>query len=140
MSDTPVLSPLLMDRDIPLGNSEDDIGKRALHVRVSNKNTEPLPITFTSTPTETLQINGSVDTTPAQVPAVAGNDLVSILVKCKTTQTNTNVLYFSFDGTNYNELQVGEWISWDMGAGIKQIYLKGSVASVDYEFIYNVTL
>ena len=76
MSDTPVLSPLLMDRDIPLGNSEDDIGKRALHVRVSNKNTEPLPITFTSTPTETLQINGSVDTTPAQVPAVAGNDLV----------------------------------------------------------------
>jgi len=36
MSDTPVISPLLMDRSEPLGNSTDSTGRRALHTLNQN--------------------------------------------------------------------------------------------------------
>jgi hypothetical protein len=35
MAETPVISPLLMDRSEPIGNSDDGTGRRALHVRMS---------------------------------------------------------------------------------------------------------
>lgn len=45
-------SSLLMDRGIPLGNSEDTFGRRALHTKVANDVTEPIPVTgsFTASP------------------------------------------------------------------------------------------
>jgi hypothetical protein len=36
MSDNPVISPLLMDRSEPIGNSPDGGGRRALHVKATN--------------------------------------------------------------------------------------------------------
>lgn len=38
MSETPVISSLLMDRSEPLGNSVDDTGRRALHVKTQGGN------------------------------------------------------------------------------------------------------
>jgi hypothetical protein len=44
MAEDKALSNLLMDRAYPLGNSEDDFLRRALHVKIGNKITEPLPM------------------------------------------------------------------------------------------------
>lgn len=40
----PVNAALIMDRSPPLGNSEGDDGRGRLHVKVSNKATEPIPV------------------------------------------------------------------------------------------------
>jgi hypothetical protein len=42
-NETPVQSALFMDRDSSLGNSEDTFLRRALHVKVGNKTSEPIP-------------------------------------------------------------------------------------------------
>jgi hypothetical protein len=42
VNEIPVLSSLLMDRDTPLGNSDDADGRRALHTKIKNKPTEPI--------------------------------------------------------------------------------------------------
>jgi hypothetical protein len=51
MAEDYCLSTLLMDRGQPLGNSEDSFTRRALHVKVGNKNTEAIPVTITNAPT-----------------------------------------------------------------------------------------
>jgi hypothetical protein len=42
--ENPALSTLLMDRSDPLGNSVDNQNRRALHTKITNLNTEVLPI------------------------------------------------------------------------------------------------
>ena len=43
-------SALIMDRGLPLGNSEDAFLRRALHVKVANKTSEPVPVYYVETP------------------------------------------------------------------------------------------
>ena len=42
--ETPTTAAIVMDRGIPLGNSLDSDGRRALHTKVKNLITEPIPI------------------------------------------------------------------------------------------------
>ena len=44
MPENQTISPLLMDRSEPIGNSLADDGRRALHTLVTN--TDPIPVTF----------------------------------------------------------------------------------------------
>lgn len=46
------VSALTMDRGFPVGNTEDIFGRRAHHVKIGNKLTEPVPVagSFTSSP------------------------------------------------------------------------------------------
>lgn len=50
--ETPSIAALTQDRGLPIGNSEDTFGRRAAHVKVANKVTEPIPVsgTFSSSP------------------------------------------------------------------------------------------
>lgn len=41
-----VSAQLVMDRSMPLGNSEDTFNRRALHTKIGNKTTEPVPVEF----------------------------------------------------------------------------------------------
>ena len=41
-----VSAQLVMDRSMPLGNSEDTFNRRALHTKIGNKQTEPVPVEF----------------------------------------------------------------------------------------------
>lgn len=51
MAEDQCLSTLLMDRALPIGNSEDTFSRRALHVKIGNKTTEAIPVTITNAPT-----------------------------------------------------------------------------------------
>lgn len=46
MAENITYTALVMDRDLSLGNSEDAYGRRALHVKATNKITEPIPVTI----------------------------------------------------------------------------------------------
>lgn len=50
--ETPCVAALTMDRGLSIGNSEDTFGRRAAHVKIGNKITEPIPVSgsFTSSP------------------------------------------------------------------------------------------
>lgn len=43
-TEDPTNASLLMDRGLPLGNSLDTVGRRALHVKVRNLVSEPIPV------------------------------------------------------------------------------------------------
>lgn len=47
-NETPGTNSLIMDRSEPLGNSEDNQLRRALHTKVTNKPSEAIPFTFAS--------------------------------------------------------------------------------------------
>ena len=73
-------SALIMDLGIPLGNSEDVFLKQALHVKVGNKPSEPIPTYAVDTPgTEEVEFGtantalggGSVDLINVTVPVGA---------------------------------------------------------------------
>lgn len=61
----PVLSSLLMDRSSPLGNSEDVFQRRALHVKIGNSLSEPIPVSITdATPGQDFFASIETATTP----------------------------------------------------------------------------
>ena len=62
--ESPSTAALTMDRGLNLGNSEDRFLRRALHVKVSNKSSEPLPITYIETPGDEILIPARALTTP----------------------------------------------------------------------------
>jgi hypothetical protein len=48
--ETPTTASLSMDRGVPLGNSQGQSGRRALHVKIDNTGLEPIPITTVPNP------------------------------------------------------------------------------------------
>lgn len=59
VSEIKTLSALVMDRSDPLGNSEDNLGRRALHVKIGNKPGEPIPIYVGDSGTNPIILNVS---------------------------------------------------------------------------------
>jgi hypothetical protein len=79
--------------------------------------------------------SGTVGTTPISLPASATTDLieVSIYLPSNSVPSSKQLLY-SFDGgVTFFILQVGESINKTLRGGIKQIQIKGTTASVEYE-------
>ena len=85
----------------------------------------------------TSPYTGSVGTTPILVPSVAGDPISLLLVRCKNQTPNTKILQWSVDGVTYHDLAPGEYVGWPPKGNLTQIYLKGTVASVEYEVILN---
>jgi hypothetical protein len=84
---------LSMDRGIPLGNSLDTFNRRALHVKVGNKVTEPIPVYIAdSEPGTPIFFDDNRNTTPGVtqslisfvVPAHISRDLYSCVVVCRS--------------------------------------------------------
>ena len=86
----------------------------------------------------TDEYTGTATTTPAQVPAVAGNDIVEISIRSRIDQPEATRLEFSFDGTNYFRLGVGE-AREEEPLGYAQVYVKatGDLTTAIYEIIMN---
>lgn len=86
----------------------------------------------------TIQIAGTVGTTPIQVPSVATFDISEILIRCATDNSPiTKRLLWSLDNVTYHTLGPGEYVGWTLKGQQTQIWLKGNVAGVDYEVLVN---
>lgn len=86
----------------------------------------------------TQQFTGSVGTSNASIPAVAGNAISEVLIRNPTSNLITKNLLFSFDGgTTFQSLSTGEAIIWTMKGRPTQIIIKGSAAATNYEVILN---
>lgn len=90
----------------------------------------------------TVQYAGTVGTVATLVPAVAGNKLEIAIIRCPSQTPSTRTLLWSLDDVTYHQLSVGEFIGWEFrqtagGADIKQIYIKGDTANVEYELVIN---
>lgn len=60
----PTLAALVMDRGVPLGNSVGIDGRRALHVKIRNKLTEPLPVAVVPAQPENFTVYNEVLAVP----------------------------------------------------------------------------
>ncbi len=87
----------------------------------------------------TTHYSGSVGTSPTTVPSSADKVISSFYLENPITNTPaTKELEFSCDGgTTYTSLRLGESIVWPPKGYVKQIYIKGSTASVNYKMIIN---
>lgn len=84
---------LLVDRALPLGNSLDTFARRALHVKIGNKETEAIPVFVTDSAGGTEVFLDAFDeaTTPGAeqtllssvVPALTARKLHSVDVSCR---------------------------------------------------------
>jgi len=87
----------------------------------------------------TVSYAGSVGTLAVNIPTAANKEIGHYFVRCKIDQTPiTKRLQVSIDGgTTYRLLGIGEWMSGTLRGTprIKQIQIKGSVSTVDYEAV-----
>lgn len=85
----------------------------------------------------TSHFNGTVGTTPINIPASAGGVIQSILIDNVNTD-NTKDLEVSFDGgTNYKTIGSGSAFSYTIKGNLTQVSLRGAVADCDYEILLN---
>lgn len=86
----------------------------------------------------TTQYQGTIGTTPAQIPSVAGFDIAEALIRCASDNSPiTKRLLWSLDNVTYHTLAPGEFVGWTLKGQQTQIWIKGSVAAVTYEIILN---
>lgn len=112
------IAPLTMDRSEPVGNTEDTFGRRAHHVKIGNKPTEPVPVsgTFTSGSSATPTISNTVTVlanteysyafpvdTKRFIIKARGN--AKLQVAYATGQTNTTFLTIP-PGATYSETEL----------------------------------
>lgn len=79
--------------------------------------------------------SGTVGTTPISLPASATTDLLEVSVYLPSDSVPVSkCLLYSFDGgVTFFKLCVGDSIEKTLRGGIKQIKIKGTTASVEYE-------
>lgn len=85
----------------------------------------------------TSQYAGAVGVTSTAVPAVSGDFIATALIRCPVQSPNTRRLLYSFDNVTFHTLAPGEYIGWSLKGNKSQVYIKGNVASVDYEITLN---
>jgi hypothetical protein len=86
------VSSLSMDTALPLGNSEDTFIRRALHVKIGNKTTEPIPVfvadeepgvPFFDEGFDVTDPGNDVTLITTTVPALTTRNLFRIIVTCR---------------------------------------------------------
>jgi hypothetical protein len=81
---------------------------------------------------------GAVGTGSTAVPSSPGDVIESFYCYCPDQTPVTKKLYYSINGgTTWHELGIGDAIVWSLKGEPTQIYIKGSVATVNYEIIMN---
>lgn len=88
---------------------------------------------------QTIHYDGFVGTTPVAIPTVANKIIAEFFIENPIDNTPaTETLSFSCDGgITYTALKIGESMIWTPKGRIKQLYIKGNTASVDYKMIVN---
>ena len=87
------VSALQMDTALPLGNSLDTFGRRALHVKIGNADSSPVPVTvipgddagvpFFDEGADDSEANVYVELISAIVPALTTRKLSKVTVTCR---------------------------------------------------------
>lgn len=87
----------------------------------------------------TKAFNGTVGTSATAIPTVADKEIAEFWIENNINNSPaTDRLLFSCDGgTTYTELAIGESMSWTPKGRIRQLFIKGSTASVDYKLLVN---
>jgi hypothetical protein len=130
-----------MDRSKPIGNSEGTDDRGRLHVKVNNKDAEPVPVAIISEGPgslfETLQFTGSATTTEVDLPATPGEDISQVIISCQTQFPAAKRLLFSLDnGATFFTMAPGSMVAWEP-KDLKQIKIKANVSGVGYDVIIN---
>lgn len=108
----PVLAGLVMDRSKPIGNSEGADDRGRIHTKISNKDTEPIPINIIDTEVGDpwfQDFNGLLSGDTAQtvitytVPANIKINLVTLDISCRVEALAT----VSINGTIVSNLRTG---------------------------------
>lgn len=85
----------------------------------------------------TAHFNGTVTTSPANVPSSAGNVIAELLIHNTSTLPTVNLLV-SFDGgTTFKTIKPDGVLIWSPKGGLKQIRIKSSTGTASYEIIMN---
>jgi hypothetical protein len=85
----------------------------------------------------TTQYTGTVGTTAVLVPASPGNPIILALIECPSQLPNSKYLLYSLDDITYHKVGNGNYIGWPFKGNITQLYVKGSVAGVEYQIMIN---
>lgn len=94
-SEDAVTAPLLMDRSIPLGNSVDVFTRRALHTKIGNSSSEPIPV-YLSTPAASSSPTNTFDS----VTNVASGSETTIVTYTVLAGTQIALDQVQFSGGN----------------------------------------
>jgi hypothetical protein len=121
----------------------------SLHDQLGNAYTSlnPVPSSVQNFPTNfptsantsgtTHHFNGTVSTTPASIPAVAGNVITSIYIENFNNLGGVNLL-ISFDaGTTFKTIERDAALYVEPKGDLTQVVIKGSSATTNYEIILN---
>jgi hypothetical protein len=86
---------------------------------------------------DTLQFEGSVGTTPIDLPGVAGGEITQVIFSCRVQAPSSRRLLFSVDGgSTFFTLSPGSMVGWEP-KDIEQVQIKGNVAGVLYDVLIN---
>lgn len=121
MAEDKALSTLLMDRSEPLGNSEDTFARRALHTKVGNKLTEPVPVFNVSGLTPSMANYPILATTELPIPLPA--NCSSILIKPRLNARMRVSLVLGETATNYVSVPLGGYFVENSLNSISTIYV-----------------
>lgn len=125
MSDTPVISPLLMDRDLPLGNTAGDDLRGRVHVKVSNKATELLLVTVEIPNTTFIDTVMSLSSA-AQVAKVGASNLANRKYLVLQNLSGGNIYYGTAGVSSSTGFKIanGSGITLPVGPGISIYIIK----------------
>ena len=85
----------------------------------------------------TTHFNGTATTTPALIPSVAGDSIAEVLIRNLLSNPTADRLEVSFDGSEYFTLNRSEHIVWGVKGDLKQIYVRSTQNTCDYQIIMN---
>lgn len=86
----------------------------------------------------TDHFNGTVGTSSVAIPASAGNVISEVLIRNPKSNSILKDLLVSFDGgTTFFTISRNDYLVWGPRDNLTQIYIKGNLASTDYEIIMN---
>lgn len=87
----------------------------------------------------TDEFTGLVGSTAILIPPVAGTKIDEISIKAAIDQPAARRLEFSFNGTDWFRLSVGESREEEPRGDIRQVYIRaaGPLSQVNYEIVMN---
>jgi hypothetical protein len=80
---------------------------------------------------------GTVGLSNTNLPSVAAGIISEFNIENMETNSQNEVLFVSFNGTDFKALQRGDSWTWTPKGNLTQIIIKGSSASVNYEAVLN---
>jgi len=81
--------------------------------------------------------SGTVGTSNTNLPATPGGIISEFNIENLESNSQNEILFVSFNGTDFKALQRGDSWTWTPKGNLTQIIIKGSTSTVDYEAVLN---